>query len=116
SRTPEGSCRWLDAGPLTKRGKGIGRTGELQQREPRPRVIDARSGARGRAWIARPGGTERSPIIPAFPGSTARCRLSTDRGGSMHVLAQEAAPINVNFGSFESTALWVILLVSLGAL
>jgi K(+)-stimulated pyrophosphate-energized sodium pump len=34
----------------------------------------------------------------------------------MHVLAQEAAPINVNFGSFENTALWVILLVSLGAL
>jgi K(+)-stimulated pyrophosphate-energized sodium pump len=34
----------------------------------------------------------------------------------MHVLAQEAAPINVKFGSFESSALWVILLVSLVAL
>jgi len=34
----------------------------------------------------------------------------------MHVLAQEAAPINVHFGSFENATLWVILLVSLGAL
>jgi K(+)-stimulated pyrophosphate-energized sodium pump len=34
----------------------------------------------------------------------------------MHVLAQEAAPINVHFGSFENSALWVILVISLVAL
>ena len=113
---PEGSCRWLDDGPLTKRGKGIGRAGELQQLRRRPRVTDALPSARWRARSVPPGGSRRSPIIAAFPGSTARCYLSIDRGGSMHVLAQEAAPINVHFGSFENTTLWVILLVSLGAL
>src|SRR5438128_6699231 len=34
----------------------------------------------------------------------------------MHVLAQEAGPINVRFGSFENAALWIVLLVSLVAL
>src|SRR5204863_9950085 len=72
--------------------------------------------ARRRTLEGRPGGIGRSPIILAFPGSTARCRLSTDRGGSMHVLGQEAAPIDVVFHPFENTALLVILVVSLGAL
>ena len=29
----------------------------------------------------------------------------------MHVLAQEAGPINVVFHHFENTALWVVLLI-----
>src|SRR5437899_8636972 len=34
----------------------------------------------------------------------------------MHVLAQEAGSINARFGSFEDTALWVILVIALAAL
>ncbi len=34
----------------------------------------------------------------------------------MHGLAQESGPIQAVFRSFENNALWVILLVSLGAL
>src|SRR5688500_3399067 len=90
-------------------------TPERASLETHERMLAWRSGwghRRRSAW-------GRFPILHRSPGQTGRPRTlhprsTKHRGGCMFgVLAQEGGPLEVTFGSFENTWLWIVLAVSL---